>query len=355
MDSVKFCKDVTEKGKNEEMLYLEPSMASRLQYLGRLPTPKKEVTCQFPEVRLRNVFGNIENIRFFDFLPGPPSLIPLLPPEEPVDNNVPRIAHLQLVKKINTFTADDETAPKITGLAVDGSDRLIVSDNANRKIKRFMTTGKFLETIFKCKSLSMAFSDGVIATSDHFSLHLVGANHTSKVSLEGSSSSFPVASHEGIHFVLANIRMSEFNVYDKNGEVLQSIPIPKTSRKARSRNINFIASNSRGEIIASDWGTNSLLLIDSEGHLLQEFRGQGSSLKDWLPGNICVDIHDNIFVADHQRGSILVLSPSFGVIFKHSTKREYLERPMHMCFDSNGNLLVSGKGGVVNMYSCKYI
>ncbi|KAK3091461.1 hypothetical protein FSP39_019974 [Pinctada imbricata] len=354
-ESVDFCKNVTEKGKNEESLYLESCMLNRLQYLDQQPSVKQEVICQFPEVRLKNMFGSVDNIRFFDFLPGPPSSIPLIQEEDPVDPNVPRIAHLHLIKKINTFTADDDTAPKITGLATDRSDRLLVSDGANRKIKRFMATGKYLETVHRCKPLGMAVSDDVVATTDHFGLTLVSPDGILKVRLDNNAASYPISSYEGIHFALANTRSQDISIYDKYGEVLKTIAIPRTMRKARSRNIYFLAANSKGEFIAADWGTNSLLLIDLEGNIIQEFRCQGSTPRDWLPGNISIDIHDNIFVADHQRGSIMVLSPNLRVVYKHSTKREYLERPMHACFDSNGNMFVSGKSGIVNVYSCKYV
>lgn len=353
-ESCEFCNEVAQAGKNDEVIYLEPMILQRLHILENLPRIRDEVTCQFPEVRLRNIFGNIETIRFFDFLPGSSNVVPLLPQENSDVSGAPQVSQLLMVKKINTFTNEDETCPKISSLACTDSF-FLVGDNANRKIKKFNSTGKYLEALARVKSYSVSICDDTIICSDNFSVSVYSSDYNRKIAMDGTSSTYPTCVYECTNFAVADSSAHEVYIFDKTGDVTSSISIPRATRRTRRRSLAFICCNSKGEIIASDWGTNSVFLIGKNGKTLREYHTKSESTRDWIPGGVCVDIHDNVFIADQQKGAITILSPKFKVILKHSTKRDYLERPMNIAYDSSGHILVAGKNGIVNMYSCKYL
>ncbi|XP_061191174.1 E3 ubiquitin-protein ligase TRIM56-like [Saccostrea echinata] len=353
-ESCDFCNEVAQDGKNDEVIYLEPLILQRLHSLEHLPRLRDEITCQFPEVRLRNIFGNVETIRFFDFLPGPSNAVPLLPQENSDVSGVPQVSQLLMVKKINTFTNEDETCPKISSLA-STEGFFLVGDNANRKIKKFNPTGKFLETLARVKSYSVSICEDTVICSDNFSISFFSPDYNRKVAMDGTSSTYPTCVYENMNFAVADSSLHEVYIFDKTGDVISSIGIPRAVRRTRRRNLAFICCNSKGEIIASDWGTNSVFLIAKNGQSLHEYQAKSESTRDWIPGGVCVDIHDNVFIADQQKGAITILSPRFKVILKHSTKKDYLERPMNIAYDSSGQILVAGKNGIVNIYSCKYL
>lgn len=353
-ESCEFSNEVAQSGKNDEVIYLEPIILHRLRNLENLPRLRDEITCQFPEVRLRNIFGNVETIRFFDFLPGSSNSVALLPQENSDVSGAPQVSQLLMVKKVNTFTNEDETCPKISSLACT-EGFFLVGDNANRKIKKFSSTGKFLETLSRSKSYSISICDDTIICSDNFSVAFFSAGYSRKIAMDGTSSTYPTCVYENKNFAVADSSAHEVYIFDKAGDVISSIQLPRASRRTRQRNLSFICSNSKGEIIASDWGTNSVFLVGKNGKTLYEYHSKSESTRDWIPGGVCVDIHDNVFIADQQKGAITILSPKFKVILKHSTKKDYLERPMNIAFDSSGQILVAGKNGIVNIYSCKYL
>lgn len=353
-ESCEFSNEVAQSGKNDEVIYLEPLILNRLHNLENLPRLRDEITCQFPEVRLRNIFGNVETIRFFDFLPGSSNSVPLLPQENSDVSGAPQVSQLLMVKKVNTFTNEDETCPKISSLACT-EGFFLVGDNANRKVKKFSSTGKFLETLSRSKSYSVSICEDTIICSDNFSVSFYSPGYSRKIAMDGTSSTYPTCVHENMNFAVADSSAHEVYIFDKAGDVITSIAIPRASRRTRRRNLSFICSNSKGEIIASDWGTNSVFLIGRNGKTLYEYQSKSESSRDWIPGGVCVDIHDNVFIADQQKGAVTILSPKFKVIMKHSTKKDYLERPMNIAYDSSGQVLVAGKNGIVNIYSCKYL
>jgi streptogramin lyase len=142
-------------------------------------------------------------------------------------------------------------------------------------------------------------------------------------------------------------------MYDLRGELVHDIVPAKGSK---IRNPVFITSNSKGHIIVSDWLSNSVIIMDDQGKTIKDFKMKAKMGKSsWLPGSICCDHFDNIFVSDFSRSRIIVLNPQGEFMFEHETRMDYLDRPRCMATDGNGYLLVSGKGGYLNMYNIQYI
>ncbi|VDI42486.1 tripartite motif-containing protein 56 [Mytilus galloprovincialis] len=157
-----FCSRVTENGKEAEVIYMEPELSGRLRYLDRLPQPNTTIRCQFPEVKLRNLYGNVNNIKFFEFTPGTTSTVASILPPSVEESDIPKVLSLNLKRRINVFLSDDETSPKITGLCVIKNE-IYVSDYANRKIKIFSLKGEHIDTLQNIAAFSITGFDDVIA------------------------------------------------------------------------------------------------------------------------------------------------------------------------------------------------
>jgi len=111
-----------------------------------------------------------------------------------------------------------------------------------------------------------------------------------------------------------------------------------------------------GDLVASDWGTNSVVVMGTDGKVKLEYTGKSLSYtKDWSPGGVCVDMHDNIFLVDQRQSNITVLSPAGKVVHRHNTKKDGLERPLNITTDNNSYMYISGKGGLIHVYLTEYI
>ncbi|CAC5404147.1 TRIM56 [Mytilus coruscus] len=200
-----FCSRVTENGKEAEIIYMEPELSGRLRYLDRLSQPNTNIRCQFPEVKLRNLYGNVNNIKFFEFTPSTASTVASILPPGVEESDIPKVLSLNLKRRINVFLSDDETSPKITGLCVIKNE-IYVSDYANRKIKIFSLKGEHIDTLHNIAAFSITGFDDVIAVSDHFAVTILSKDESIKyrVDLQSTSASYPLTTMHGNTFVVAN-------------------------------------------------------------------------------------------------------------------------------------------------------
>jgi hypothetical protein len=59
--------------------------------------------------------------------------------------------------------------------------------------------------------------------------------------------------------------------------------------------------------------------MGTDGKVKLEYTGKSLSYtKDWSPGGICVDMHDNIFLVDQRQSNITILSPAGKVVHPQS-------------------------------------
>ena len=351
--NISFCDDIVKNGKDVEVLYLEKALRQRLMDLQTKNVSRLNMTWTAPDIRFRNIFLTLDRIGLFDLTVSREFSRKL---EPALKFGARHVAGLQLVRRINTTVPrQDSNECRATGLATLFGDHFVVGDQENRKVKIFSRLGQYLETIANMKPSCVAVCHDVIAVTDQMSLNLFTNDRTikKKISLESTGSSYPLTSLSDRYLVVANNKTITFQVYDLRGELCNDI-IP--ARGSKIRNPVFIASNSKGEIIVSDWLSNCVIIMDDSGQTVKEFKlkaKQGKS--DWLPGSVCCDQFDNIFVSDFSRSRIIVLNPAGEFMFEYPTRMDNLDRPRCMATDGNGYLFVSGKGGYLNMYACQYI
>ncbi|KAL3868890.1 hypothetical protein ACJMK2_041646 [Sinanodonta woodiana] len=349
-DNVKFCNALVGNGKDEEILYLEPIIRKRLKALQSKKTGESPMKWKPPDIRFRNIFLNIDRIGLFELTFAKDFARHI---EAPIKFGSRHVAALHLVKRVSMTAKEDEFEARATGLACLPGDYIVVGDYENRKIKIFTKQGAFVETIANCKPISLASCHDTLASSDQLSLNLISFDKSfkRKISLESTGSSYPLASMMDQYFIVANNRNISFQIYDIHGDLVQEI-IPVKGSKVK--NPVFVTGNSKGYIIVSDWLTNTVIILDQSGKTIKDFKLKGTTPKAWLPGSLCVDQFDNIFVSDYSRSRIIVLNPQGEYMFEYQTRRDDLDRPKCMACDGMGHLFVSGKGGLLNVYVCEY-
>ena len=350
--NAKFSDELVKNGKDEEVLYLESIVRKRLQTLQAKNVTPLHMKWHPPDIRFRNVFLSVDRIGLFDLIMSREFM---RRPEHPLNFGARHVAGLHLVRRMNlTVPREDGFECRATGLACLFGDHIVVGDNENRKVKIFTKFGNFVETVANFKPTGLTVCGDIIACSDQMSLNLYSNDKSvrKKISLESTGSTYPLACISDKYLVAANNKTATFQIFDLRGDICQDI-VPAKGSKVR--NPVFIAANSRGQIIVSDWLSNSLVIMDQNGTMVKEFRCKTSMGRPgWLPGSLCVDQFDNIFVSDYSRSRVIVLNPHGEFMYEFPTRTDNLDRPRCMACDGNGHLLITGKGGYLNVYLCEY-
>ena len=346
-----FCKELVENGKDEEILYLDKHVKRRLLELQAKNMTPLHMKWNPPDVRFRNVFLTVDRIGLFELTLAREFM---RRPEPALKFGSRHVAGLHLVRRMNlTVPREDGFECRATGIACLFGDHIVVGDNENRKVKIFTRLGNFVETVTNFKPTGLAVCSDIIAATDQMSLNLYSNDRTikKKIALESTGSTYPLAGLLNEYLITANTKTATFQVFDLRGERYADI-VP--AKGCKVRNPMFIATNSKGHIIVSDWLVNSLIIMDQNGNMLKEFKFKpGLGKVGWLPGCVCVDQFDNIFVSDFSRSRIVVLNPQGDLMHEFPT-RDHLDRPRCIACDGNGNILVTGKSGYLNVYLCEY-
>ncbi|XP_053395919.1 E3 ubiquitin-protein ligase TRIM71-like [Mercenaria mercenaria] len=351
--NVSFCNEIVKNGKDVEVLYQEKPIRRRLMALQSKNVSDLAMKWHAPDIRFRNVFLTVDRIGLFDLTLSKGFS---RKPEAPLKFGARHVTGFQLIRRINTTVPrEDSFECRATGLGFLYEDHFVVGDQENRKVKIFTRMGHYTETVANVKPSGLAICCDVIGVTDTMSLHLYTNDRTikKKISLESTGSSYPVAALSDQNFIVVNNKTASFLMFDLRGELVHDVVPAKGSK---IRNPVFITSNSKGHIIVSDWLSNCVIIMDDQGKTIKEFKIKAKMGKSaWLPGSICCDHFDNIYVSDFSRSRIIVLNPQGEFMFEHETRMDYLDRPRCMTTDGNGCLLVSGKGGYLNMYNIQYI
>lgn len=351
-----FCHQVMHDGKQDEILFMTPTLTKRLKELSLSPmADQPDVTLEFPNISLTDEYKITEAVDVFEFTP------------ENEDVSSSRISKgfgktmavsLQYLDRVNIVGPTDYLQPKITGVACTDNGNLVVGDASNNNVKLFSATGVFMDTLLTCRPVALAACSNVVCVSDRFSLQLVSTDKKfrRRIPLDGYGSLFALSSFKMRYFSFVSPLQQMFKVHGTTGQFVEEFPMPKARRKGMHRTAMYITANSKGEMLTSDWGSFSVVHTNTEGEVLHEYKcGHiGRYNNGWMPGGLCVDAYDNILVADQQNNQIMILSSDFKVIHKRKVWRDKLERPLNMASDNHGHYYVAGKGNYVNIYMCKY-
>ncbi|XP_069127908.1 E3 ubiquitin-protein ligase TRIM56-like [Argopecten irradians] len=351
-----FCHQVTHNGKQDEVVFMAPTLSRRLKDLAQSPiADQPDVTLEFPNVGLTDEYKITEAVDVFEFTPES---------EDVTSSRISRgfgktmSVSFQFMDRINVKGPTDYLPPKITGLACTGNGSLVIADVSNANVKLFTSAGVFEDYLITCKPVAVAACSSTVCVSDRFSILIMSTDKKFKrrIPLEGSGSLFAVTNFQTRFFTFVTPLQQMFKVYDTRGQFVQEFPMAKARRKGMHRSAMHIASNSKGEMLTSDWGSFSIVHTNTDAEVLHEYKCGtiGRYNNGWMPGALSVDAYDNVLVADQQNDQLMILSPDFKIIHKRKVRRDKLERPVTMASDNHGHYFVSGKGNFVNIYTCKY-
>ena len=351
------CGEVVKKGRNDEMLFLAPVMQKRLTHLASTTLDTKvENQIDFPGISLRDEFKNVNELSVFYFSSedeNGPNKLALLPGKPSMS--------LKLLDRIKILGPRDYMPPKITGLACTGDGKIVVGDAGNVNVKLFSSSGQYEDTLLSCKPVAIAACNRIVAVSDRFSVVLISIDKKfrRRIALENNGSVFAVAAYKGESqgcFVVLVPIANTFKVIDTKGDFIKEFPMVQPRRRGMQRTPMYLASNNQGELIFSDWGSNSIVHINTEGEILHEYRcgNIGRYNNGWQPGGMSVDFYDNIVIADQQNGELFILNKDLRIIYKRKMTKDGIIKPLLISSDGQGHYIVAGKGGSVNVYIAKY-
>lgn len=210
---------------------------------------------------------------------------------------------------IRWFSAQlpDEYRCLLTGVACAGNT-IIVVDNENKNIKRFLIDGKLKDSLLltdPCGICSLPKNYVVVTEPDQYQITFCSADGTLSVS---SASKTPkkyesIAALEDGRLVVGccEIGSSSVDIIDNLGSVLKSIQTNREGGKL-FRNPAAITCLTSGEILISDAGHGHLICISPDGETEFTYDAKGR------PSGICVDAQGGIYMAQYDTHTVFRLS-----------------------------------------------
>ena len=173
-------------------------------------------------------------------------------------------------------------------------------------------------------------------------LQILDSNSDSHLALQGPMA---IAAQNSELFV-ANSRAGNVIVLDSQGAVQRVITPQVTAAEKPLRPIG-IAVAANGDIFLSDPDNHRVLHLDSEGRLLSSL---GSGIRDSgeygfnMPGGLCLDAEDNLYVVDMLNYKVKKYSSSGEFLLSVGEAGDTegtFSRPKSIAVDANGRILVS--------------
>ena len=233
----------------------------------------------------------------------------------------------------------DEYRCLLTGVVSVGNT-IIVADNENNNLKRFLLNGKLKDSLLltdPCGICSLPKSRDVVVTEpDQHQITFCSTDGALKV----SSASKTTKKYESIAALdetklvvgCCEIGFSSVDVIDCNGSVLNSIQSNRDGEKLFG-NPAAITCLTSGEILISDAGHSRLICISPDGKTEFTYDPKGR------PSGICVDAQGGIYMNQYDSSTVFRLSADGtkeSVIVGHSFQ---IKSPLALAVNSDHLIL----------------
>ena len=139
--------------------------------------------------------------------------------------------------------------------------------------------------------------------------------------------------------------------YTKDGELLTSLPNEESSGDMVLQEPHYVATNSNGNVIVSDFKQNCIFIFDSAGTLLLRCSEENSTqtqLKSLFA--LCCDPFNNMLVADFPNDQVYLVSPFGQFLGCLLTKKNGISCPNFVTLDHAGHLFVGQYGGEILVF-----
>ena len=208
----------------------------------------------------------------------------------------------------------DLTQP--VGLAVKGNREIIVTDRSTNRILTYSLRGE-VKSVFACRhSISdVAFTPRdtvVVASADVKEPLAIEYDNRTGARLRSFGRFNCLESTNGIAVVsspfavvVTSFETGTVHFLSESGRLVR-----KFSRRAVTGQAYHLCGNSRGDIVVSDYANNRVVVIDRvTGNCVVKMGGIGNAAGLlYQPLGVCVDVDDNIIVADSGNQRVVLYS-----------------------------------------------
>ena len=208
----------------------------------------------------------------------------------------------------------DFTEP--VGLAVKGNREIIVTDRSTNRILTFSLQGE-VKNVFACRhtiaDVAVTPRDTVVVTSADVQEHLaIEYDNRTGTRLRSFGRFNCLEATNGIAVILSPfaVVVSSFDtgtihVLSESGKLVR-----KFSRRSLTGQAYHLCGNSRGDIVVSDYVNSRVVVFDRvTGSCMAKMGGIGTAAGLlYQPLGVCVDIDDNIIVADSGNQRVVLFS-----------------------------------------------
>ena len=237
---------------------------------------------------------------------------PTTPTPTPTPTPVPLPDNVQLLAEWGSEGSGDGQFQFPSGIAVDGSGNVYMTDGGNNRVQVFSASGEFLR-----KWGSAGIGDGQF-------------QFPTGIAVDGL----------GNVYVINRLNHS-VQVFSASGEFLRKWS-SEGSDDGQSRLPEGIAVDGSGNVYVADWDNNRVQVFSTSGTFLRKWGSGGSGDGQFaFPFGIAVDGSGNVYVADTSNQRIQKFSASGEFLAKWGTKGSgdgQFQSPSGIAVDGSGNV-----------------
>lgn len=258
--------------------------------------------------------------------------------------------------RLDTKCSDDKDPPFLTSVHPIQHNKVVVSDSVNNKIKIFSIEGTFIKAYNVENPTSVIFVCGVLiwTSGPNVVIQEMNDEFVKVINFQNASIPRPLSWYPQSQFAVANgdhLRIyhvdKEKSNFTKKSQVSFELP-----NQQKMSNIFSVRSNGNGKsIVMTDWDLKAVVIGDNEGKVTGMYTGdKGTS---WYPGGACFNNIGDVFTLDYTNNRLLLLSTDGEMIQEWNTAPT-ITQPWSVVCGSARQLFITGSDHYVHVYQYMY-
>ena len=223
------------------------------------------------------------------------------------------------VNKVSTLDIrlkQDKMACHSANITVTSKGVVLISDRNNKSVKAFSQDNKLLSCLTLSQDtygiIAINHQTAAVSTYDK-KIHILNISDPGNISIDRSLSLGYWVS--GISHYKGNLIVTKFDepqcvkMIDLNGEEKWSVSVDHKGQQlfAKPYSVTVSTCNDNSTAVVSDWGKDTLTLIDPNGgHLIKTIDVKGKG-----PHGLTCDNEENVYVCYYRSMEMCVFSPDF--------------------------------------------
>ncbi|XP_078513534.1 E3 ubiquitin-protein ligase TRIM56-like [Lissotriton helveticus] len=233
--------------------------------------------------------------------------------------------------------------PKITGIALLDSGRIVMADEKNADVKIFSRNGNLSKLIILPELRGQPPPCGITVCGDtlvcsagcYLIFMTLRGKQLHNIKLRGQQSQYAITSYNSDYVAVCEGTRCSLALYEVSGHFLGRVgPAGYTIGR-----FLFVAVNSQEVFIVSDFFNKTIVLFRKSGEIVNVLDTYTPLLRD--PFHVCVDSNDHIFVVDQNRVLEFTCDGVFGRVALRADK--ITEYPRVIAVDEEGCLIIVQK------------